>query len=754
LLTLTGPGGVGKTRLAVEAVANQVKTFADGVYFVSLASVSGGEFIVPAIASAIGFVFYGPTDPQTQLLNYLQEKTLLLVLDNFEHLLVPVENEASSSGQGVGIDLLADLLQQAPNVKLLVTSRERLNLQGEWVFEVTGLPSPPAELVENLATPSAIALFVQSAQRVDVAFALTQADYPAVARLCRLLEGLPLGIELAASWVRVLTCADLVREIEHNLDVLTTSMRNVPARHRSLRAAFDHSWKLLTGPEQQVMRRLSVFRGGFEREAAERVAGATLPVLSALVDKSLLRRAENRGYELHELIRQYAAWQLQADIAEAAATRDRHAVYYTGLLQQQKLLVISPRQKEALARLTIEIDNLRSAWDWSLSQGCWVNLDRAAPGFFWFYERKNWYQEGVITFGRAVDILPAAPHDESDVLYTAALGQVVMGLGVFSFRCSQNEQAKALLSRSVTTLRLFSQPAAPEAPVALLEMLVLSLFYQGVVCFITGDNAQARPSFEEGLAISRANQLTFTQGACLIGLGIIAQAAGDLSQAKEMMSEGVACLRSVGDPAILAWALSYASGAARVTGNLDEARQQLNESLELSRSLDDRWSAATALYFLGLLAQAQQDYDTAQTQLADSAAMFRQIGVVWNLARSLKDLAYVTYAAGAPVEAEQRFIEALKVAFKANILNVALDTLVGLATIYAQANEGERALDLIACVQQHPGSTQEVKDRAERLRTEVEAKLFPAQVEAAQVRAQAMPFESVVAEILTTAMVR
>ena len=302
LLTLVGPGGIGKTRLAIEAAAARREVFVDGVVLASLAAVNSPTFMLPALASALGFSFYGSTNPRNQLLNHLSEKQMLLVLDNLEQLLE-------------GVELVADILRRAPGLKLLATSRERLNLLGEWVVEVQGLAVPPAGQAKGVEECSAVALFVQSARRAKAGFALRAGDEPAVAHICRLVEGMPLAIELAASWVRMLSCQEIAREIEHNLDFLVASTRDLPERHRSLWAVFDHSWKLLSGEEQRELSQLSVFRGGFTRQAAEAVAGASLAALSSLVTKSLVRRASALDdltyYDLHELVRQYAHVQLR-----------------------------------------------------------------------------------------------------------------------------------------------------------------------------------------------------------------------------------------------------------------------------------------------------------------------------------------------------------------------------------------------------------------------------------------------------------
>ncbi len=256
LLTITGPGGMGKTRLAIEAAASSAAAFAQGVAFVPLAALATAEQVVPAIADALGFTFYGPADFAGQLLGYLQDRSLLLLLDNMEHLI---------DDNGATWELLAAIGRQAPKVKLLVTSRERLNLQGEWVFELRGL-APPGEGDAGFADSSAVALFLQTARRSQSGFALVDQDRACVAHICRLVEGMPLAIELAAAWVRVLPCAEIAAEIERTLDFLAASARDIPARHRSLRAVFDH---FLESADRRGARRIP-YAGGVPRRLPAR----------------------------------------------------------------------------------------------------------------------------------------------------------------------------------------------------------------------------------------------------------------------------------------------------------------------------------------------------------------------------------------------------------------------------------------------------------------------------------------------------
>src|SRR3954454_8653739 len=353
LLTLVGPGGAGKTRLALEAAARRIDRYPHGVHFVPLVSVATAEFLAPAVAESIQFAVDGAHSgfsAQDQLLDYLGDRSTLLVLDNFEHLVG-------------GADLLGEIIGRAPGVELLTTSRERLNVQSEWVLDVHGLG-----LVENGDGGSgALRLFVERARQGEPGFSLDDsAELDHACRICRLVEGLPLGVELAASWVSMLSCAEIADEIEQNIDFLATSMRDVPERHRSLRAAFDQSWRLLSGEQQDVLARLSVLRGDYGREAAAAVAGADLRLLSVLVSKSLVRRSDFARYELHELLRQYASEKLAAESADAvAATRERHARFYLRVLNERRPALAGAGVVEVRDELRREVDNLRAAAEWT-----------------------------------------------------------------------------------------------------------------------------------------------------------------------------------------------------------------------------------------------------------------------------------------------------------------------------------------------------------------------------------------------------
>jgi predicted ATPase len=324
LITLLASGGMGKTRLALAAAEQQMPHFKDGVYLVELAPLADPDLLVSAIASATDYPFQ--SDGRTlrqQLLDFLSPKQLLLVMDNFEHLLA-------------GADLMSDILRAAPQVKILATSRERLNLQGETLFRIEGMDVPDWETPEEALEYSAVKLFLQSARRALPNFELKTEDLVYVAQICRRVEGLPLGIVLAAAWLNMLSAREIADEMIRNIDFLESDARNIPERQRSIRAVFDYSWHLLTETERQSFMRLSVFRGGFTREAAQAVAGASLCDLMALVNKSLIRREAATGrYDIHELTRQYAEGRLQA-AGQREAAQQALAEYVAGFMVERR----------------------------------------------------------------------------------------------------------------------------------------------------------------------------------------------------------------------------------------------------------------------------------------------------------------------------------------------------------------------------------------------------------------------------------
>ncbi len=476
LLTLIGAGGIGKTRLAIEAAAVKRSSFADGVCFVPLAPLTSAIFLVPAIAGSLGLAFQGQADPHDQLIEHLRDRQMLLVLDNIEHLL-----------QADGVSLLAEILARAPNLKLLVTSRERLNLQSEWVFVVQGLAVPPEDECAQVEAYPSVQLFVQRARQAQSGFELQEEDKAAVVSICRMVEGMPLGIELAAAWVSVLTCDEIAAEIapreRPGLDFLATSVRDVPERQRSLRAVFDHSWKLLTGEEQAALRRLTVFQGGFTRQAAEQIVGASLPRLYMLVSKSLVRYEDSGRYDLHEVIRQYALPHFAAD-SEYEATHDKHGRYYLALLRDREGDLKGTAQREAIRELKDEIDNIRAAWAWAIEHEEFALIGQALRSFGWLCNVGVLYREGWARLSRWCR--PCG--DGRTRRNGAGAGDGFGAARTAQLSPGRFDQARHLYEESLDILRPLGDPA----------LLTDSLVVSGVILHLDGDFKRSRRVMEEG----------------------------------------------------------------------------------------------------------------------------------------------------------------------------------------------------------------------------------------------------------------
>ena len=373
LLTLVGLGGIGKTQLAVAIGHQTLNDYPDGVFRVQLQPIQSSNLIAPAIVEALGIQSHH--DPARLLLNYLAEQKTLLILDNFEQVLD-------------GVELIQEILAAAPQVQVLITSRESLNLREEWVREVSGLPYPKSADTLPSHEYDATRLFINHAQKIRGDLQIEDQAHHIV-RICQLVEGMPLAIELAASWVKTLSCEQIATEIQNNISQLQSRERNMPSRHASMEAVFAHSWQTLTPDQQTTLQRMSIFRGGCTLEAAQAVAGASLTMLATLVEKSWLRHDPETGrYDLHELVRQYAERLLNFSSGYDDVKYD-HSVYFAEFTQSCVPQIKSEREKEALSAIDADFDNIRAAWEYAAS----LDLINILAKFI----------DGISLFGRAYE---------------------------------------------------------------------------------------------------------------------------------------------------------------------------------------------------------------------------------------------------------------------------------------------------------------------------------------------------------------
>lgn len=695
LLTLTGMGGIGKTRLAIEFASRQCGRFPDGVHYVPLASVNSAELITPAIAEALEFSFSGPVDPQEQLFDYLAhgvKQPALLVLDNLEHLL------AQSS---LAAELVAEILQRFANIKLLCTSRERLNLHGEWTYELHGLAVPPLEWIDRLEDYSAAELFLRRARQIHAEFELTEAERPALARICRLVEGIPLALELAAAWVNVLSCAEIAREIESNIDFLAVSMRNLPERHRSLKASFDHSWKLLSDAERDTLSRLSIFRGGFDRAAAQTVAGATLPMLSSLVSKSLVRRTDSGLYDMHEVIHQYAWNHLDEDETRCVETCARHCEFYLRFAAEHETKLKSAAQQDSVHEMTLELDNLRVAWEWGVRHDKFEWIQKSVRAFGWYFEVAGLIHEGIEQLELLVRALKEKPRD---TLMNQILGTTLVQQGLLCFRSGQFSRAQELYKEAIALLRAVDERA----------ILADALIFGGTIQHLNGAYLESKRMIEEGLIYARESNDPWFAAYGVYNLGHVDSILGDYQNGHEQMQAGLKLWRELGDPHSISLGLNFLVETQIALGRPEEAIASMRESIALCERTKNRWGMATAYRYLGLAALAAGQCDEARAHLEKSLEIFGDTFKGWDIAQTLIYLGETYIRSGNDAQAKTTLLDALRLARDIHSEPLILQSLAGLAQLESRLSP-DLAAGWLTLILSHPAALHSTKKRAQKL---------------------------------------
>jgi predicted ATPase len=726
LLTLLGPGGIGKTRLALELAATHTTTLADGVAFVALASVSTSNQIVSTISDTLGLSFADHSDPTANLLGYLQERHMLLVLDNFEHLLA-------------GTDLLSDILQRAPHITLVVTSRERLNLQAEWLFDVDGLAFPPEDphrsaapqSLAGLADYSAVQLFVQRAMQVLPRLSLSESVLTTIVQICQHVAGMPLAIELAAAGVRTLPLADIEQQLRANLDVLATNLRDVPVRHRSLRAVFDHSWRLLSDEEGTLFSHLAVFRGGFTSEAAEAVClegkkqtgkgkkggsdtailpftFSLLPLLEALVDKSLVRsssvamvgfttdtpaNARETRFALLEPIREYALERLAAS-PDAEAVRRRHAHYFTMLAEAAVAEWDTPRINAAIELQRLEHDNMRAALQWACDTGDALAGLRLAQALWGF-----WRSYGYSSEGRAwLQQLLSLDEHPADV---AAMAARQRGLHAAAWLASDQLDfvtATRLFEESMTLRRALGEAESEtDLLINAARQARAAGQYQRATALLEGVLGRHRV-VSEGTHMGHASLgLSFDElGQVLRELGLALREQGDFAGATALFEEGLALHQAIGDRVSEAFDLLGLADIARDQGDSAGVRRYCVPSLAILRESGMQWAIGFALNTLAMGTYYEGDLTQASALIRESVALFRGLKADASLAEVLITLAKIMQAQGDAAAAYGAITEALRLAQDVGPRLFVAASIEELASVVAEHGQGDLTVRLLS----------------------------------------------------------
>ena len=712
LITLMGPGGVGKTRLAQQVAAACGSLFRDGAAFVALAQTPTIAAIPSAVIEALGLSFAAnERSPIEQLSELLANRHMLLVLDNLEHLVD-------------GAPLLLRLLQAAPQLVLLITTRERLNVQMEDLFELEGLPAPADSDADDAPHYAAVRLFLDRAQRVSKRVPLTGEALRHVVQICRLVEGLPLALELAATWTRELSCQEIVAELVCGLNRLETTLRDIAPHHRSLRNVFDASWRLLSRAEQQALMLLTVFQGSFTRNAAQAVVGVTPALLSGLRDKSLLRPAGARRYDMHAAVQQFAAEGLATDPHAAERARHDHSRYFLGLIAAEAVTLDTREACTAADAIQLDWENISGAWQWAAQAGASEQLERALDGLIRFCYLRGLLQQAQSALEHALEHAggsASAPRLLRCRLLTArasvtgrrrqeqvpALAQEALALA----EQFQDHQAviENLLTQSNACIHSadFTQARAlaeRALALAVAEGLELStgtcLDTLGVLDYLVCAFAEARSRFQQVLAIHERTGRLEQRGREAVGrLGIIASEEGRHETALHYVQTYLASCERIGDQRNQAHAQHHLAFIWLKLGGYTEVIELLHQNIPRARSLGDGELVSLGLHVLAWAQRALGQLDAALESATDAVAVARASQARLAEAFALQQLAETELERytgdGAWASTADRFQQAAA-AFRAmDKALMAAETEVGLAELHRRRGASDAALALI-----------------------------------------------------------
>jgi predicted ATPase len=675
MVTILAQGGMGKTRLALEVAQCQIESYEHGVYFVALAPLHDSEQVVPAIAEALGFGFQSDgREAKAQVIDYLSKKQLLLVLDNYEHVI-----DAAN--------LTSEILLAATGVKILVSSRQRLNQSGETVFPLRGMDFPLSESAYNADDYAAVKLFLQAARRVLPDMELMPEEYGIIARICKLVEGLPLGIVLAASWVSMLSLEEIASEIEKSIDFLENELKDLPERHHSIRAVLDYSWNLLNEPEQEAFMKLALFRGGFTRDAAEAVAGANLRSLMALLNKSLLRRDAMTGrYEMHSLLRQYAEAALKRNgLLETIAKA--HRDYYLKMLMDlwQDYSLVSP---ESVEKIAADDDNIHRAIYLAVEAGEMDALGDVVAALSQYYDLRGQHQEGARLLENLEAMLPKKAA-KLKKYFELALIYLLM-----AFDVSQARPKAAALLKAIR----------PDDPATYQAQLYGTI---GTIERMEGKREEQLVYLYKMIAIAPPDSYDYA-----LAQSSLALALAELGRFDEALPHGQASSAyfarykthaRLGDIARMAGHLALAQGEE------DEAIGYFVRAIEESKAWKSLYPFSMSIYALMIIYVSLGNDDKVRELLHQGLLWHRLIGKTWQT----------------------------------------LGNLMGLSREFSDYIGGkERAVEILAMVEHHPEAGQYTCDEARNALGRYRAKMDAAIYEVAYERGKGLDFDTVVRDLL------
>lgn len=710
LVTIVAPGGMGKTRLAIEVAKTQLEHFSESC-FVSFAAVASPDLMVYTLADALELSLFGATAPREQVLDYLKNKKLFLVFDNLEHLLADV-------------DFLNEILATSAELKILATSRERLSLQSEHLFDLYGLT------VEGSHDSDALRLFAERAKHNRLDFVLEQ-TLEAVTKICQLVGGMPLAIELAASWSRLLTPSEIVTELEGNFDLLSSQSRDLLERHHSMRGVFEVSWQRLSEEEQRALRKLSVFQGGFTKEAARAVADADLTLLLSLLNKSFVWRDAAGRFSQHPLIHQYALQKAIDYPEEKKQLEEKHGLYYLELVKELAQGLRTRSGKETYRLLEKDFPNIRAAWNWTLRETRVEEIKRYVQVLLVFLDSHNNY-EGVAMFKQTVAAL-----DEGNPKHHAALGYALIYQAWLENRLNYNANSLIELTQHGITLL---------EPLNEYSGISWGLMNLGGVATDQGDFVKAKELFTTALNLARAHGKPLDIARALYLLSMNEVELNSFAEVKALMPTRLEELREIGDVPSLGNSLAVFGYYLVENDQLDEGEKLLQESLDFVRTSD--FYATPLLTRLAKLAYRRGDFSRSETLAREAFEITSKYGFMNARAIALAVLGRVKLAQGHLGEAEQLMIEGLKLAWDATMLFAVSYALLSLAELNITKGHVKQGVRLLSFISRLSAIEKFERNEALKLLEKAKEQLSPRAFSEAQEASKSLTLEQIVTEIL------
>ena len=727
LLTITGPGGVGKTRLAIEAAREQIGLFHHGVYYVSLSDIQNDINIIPRIAEVVSFNFSDQGSPKSQLQKYLQTKKLLLILDNFEHLIEYA-------------NLIADLLNSSPGLVIIITTRERLKLKEEWVLSLDGLSYPHMGVnPDNQKAFDAIRLFEVCVQQVNRDFRITPLEKDSIVQICRVVEGNPQAIEIAASLTYTKSCFEIAEQLTHNYEVLSTNFQNVQPRQRSLQATMQYSWDLLAIEEKDALSQLSIFLEYFDPDAALNILGIDSTMLTTLMSKSLIRKTSDERYIFHTLLRQFARRKLGEDISKHRTVEERYCNYYLNLLLMQADRLDGYEQSQALIEINQNIDNFRKTWGLLISHQRFSDLEQIVDTIYRFHTIRSHFNQCIELFNEAFAGLAGTNNHEmltrkinarQGVLYQRlgkyGLAKKYLDTSLSTFR-SYNETKEiifCLVQLGNTYLKLGEYEEVKSKAAEALKLatsiedqwgITSSYYLSGFVDYRLGEIEKGKRDLEKALHVSRASRRPRLLLNPLNALGDIACHQGEYSKAIQIYEECIQLSVEIGDEYQVGIHYNNLGTVFHILEQYQNAEAYYLESLHICMKIGDLVGQAVALSNLGEIKLIQKEYPESRRLFLKGLGIARDLDDHWSIMACLKNLGAISLTENDLVKAKRYYAAAFDTGIKHRTKPQVLNILLDLAEYLSNNGNLDLAAEMLTLIVNHPSSEKIAREKAKRI---------------------------------------